>query len=190
MLLIKEKIIEGLLEAKAEIDRENERGGGVHENIGEEISEVIYDAEANKGGGTGEIAHSTRSSKNDDEGTPPVFTSEVSPAENSAEDKLHTREVTTALNELLTNWFGGGGMFGMGKGGIEHPEYLEVKEQLITDLLHGDVPPDSKIKPDTLTSIKTNVNAWRDTYGISPNGSELFEHYLRRVIIASNEHEE
>lgn len=73
----------------------------------------------------------------------------------------------------------------MGKGGIEHPEYLEVKEQLIADLLHGDVPPDSKIKPDTLTSIKTNVTAWRDSYGVSPNRGELFEHYLRRVIIKS-----
>lgn len=184
MLLIKEKIIEGLLEAKAEIDSGKERGGGAHENIGAEISEVAYPTQ------TSQDDDDTKADAKDEVATPPVFTSEVSQAESGEEDKLHTREVTTALNELLTNWFGGGGMFGMGKGGIEHPEYLEVEKQLIADLLHGDVPPDSKIKPDTLASIKTNVKAWRDSHGVSPNGGELFEHYLRRVIVASNEHKE
>lgn len=191
MLLIEQKVVEILHEAKARVESGSERGSGVHENVGNDIGTVAYQTDAQAV--STPVSSAARTGTEVEEETKPetpVFTSETVKAENSEEDKLHTREVTTALGELLTNWFGGGGLFGMGKSGMEHPEFMQVKDQLVDDLRNGDVHPDSKVKPDTLESIKANVQAWKDTYGIFPNNGELFEHYLRRVIIASNKHGE
>lgn len=102
-------------------------------------------------------------------------------AEVVAKDDISSPEVTAALDQLLNEWklFEGGGIFGMGPGGNEHPLYIRLSKLSMFEVLAGRY---EKSTPEITQSIKDYVNSWRHEQGVSYSPSETFEHYLRRVV--------
>ena len=96
-------------------------------------------------------------------------------------DPLMSPEITDGLKQLLNEWriFKGGGIFGTGPSGIDHPLFKTLSTlpmaAVITSRFEGSTP---EIKQ----SISDYMNGWHYEQGVVHEMSETFEHYLRRII--------
>ena len=96
-------------------------------------------------------------------------------------DPLMTPEVTSGLQQLLSEWalFKSSGIFGTGGSGMEHPLYKQLANLNMAAVIAGRFEGAS---PQVKRSITDYMNGWRYEEGIMQEQGELFEHYLRRVI--------
>ena len=96
--------------------------------------------------------------------------------------EISSPEVTTGLNQLLSEWnlFKSSGLLGIGPRGMEHPLYKKLAQLSMFAVVAGRWENSS---PKVTQSIKDYVNAWRHEQGIMYVPSETFEHYLRRVVL-------
>ncbi|MEM9336936.1 MAG: hypothetical protein AAGA35_03715 [Patescibacteria group bacterium] len=111
----------------------------------------------------------------------------VQPAESTPEkkvainDPLMTPEIASGLDQLLSEWslFKSSGLFGTGPHGREHPLFLKLANETVTNILAGRY---DGAKPEIKQSVTDYMNGWRYEQGIVYEPGETFEHYLRRVI--------
>jgi hypothetical protein len=97
-------------------------------------------------------------------------------------DPLQTPEVTSGLNQLLSEWslFRSSGLFGTGPGGKDHPLYKKLSKLTMAAVIAGRFEgATAPIKQ----SITDYMNGWRYEEGILHEHGEFFEHYLRRVVL-------
>ncbi len=100
--------------------------------------------------------------------------------------RLFSPEVTTGLNNLLTQWLGSTGFLGFGDSGLKHPDWLLMKDLRADDIHVEDGIIPKGLRPETFTNLGENIRAWSTKYGLfiqSPE--ETVEHFLRRVVDAS-----
>ena len=96
-------------------------------------------------------------------------------------DPLMTPEVTSGLQQLLSEWslFKSSGIFGTGPSGMEHQLYKKLATLTMTAVVAGRF---EGATPEIKRSITDYMNGWRYEEGILQVQGEQFEHYLRRVI--------
>lgn len=94
---------------------------------------------------------------------------------------IHTPEITTGLQQLLSEWkiFKGSGLFGMGPGGIDHPLYQKIQNNTMLSIMNGTF---DGATPEIQQSINDYINGWRYEQSIVPQHSETFDNFLRRVV--------
>jgi len=99
----------------------------------------------------------------------------------SHQSELQSAEVTEGLNTLLNEWslFKPSGLLGLGPSGNDHPLYKELAVLPMSVVLAGRW---KGATPEANSILKDYVNAWLNEQGVSYNGTETFEHYLRRVV--------
>jgi len=92
-----------------------------------------------------------------------------------------TPEITAGVSQLLSEWkiFKSSGLFGMGPGGMDHPLYQKLKDASMLAITNGTFEGAS---PEIQHSINDYINGWRYEQSITPQHSETFEHFLRRVV--------
>lgn len=97
------------------------------------------------------------------------------------QSELMSKEITTALSQLLHEWslFAGSGLFGIGPGGMDHPLYKKLAGLSMGEVLSGRF---EGATPDLRRTLTDYVDAWRHEQGVAYNPTETFEHYLRRVV--------
>lgn len=102
-------------------------------------------------------------------------------AEIAAMDPLMTPEVSSGLNQLLSEWnmFKHSGLFGTGPSGADHPLYKKLSVVPMAAVVAGRF---EGVTPQIKRSITDYMNGWRYEEGILHEQGESFEHYLRRVI--------
>lgn len=96
-------------------------------------------------------------------------------------DPLLTPEVTSGLDQLLSEWalFKNSGIFGTGPSGKEHPLYKKISDLTMAAVIAGRFDgATAQVKQ----SITDYMNGWRYEEGIVHEHGETFEHYLRRVV--------
>lgn len=103
------------------------------------------------------------------------------PVPQGVTDDLHTPEVEAGLTQLLHEWsiFQGGGLFGTGPSGIEHPLYKKLAPLPMSIVGAGTWEGASK---EAILSIRDYINGWLHEQGVSYIQTESFENYLRRVV--------
>ena len=102
-------------------------------------------------------------------------------AEIAKMDPIMTPDVTSGLNQLLSEWklFKSSGIFGTGPSGSEHPLYKKLQNMQMSAVIAGRF---EGATPEIKQSITDYMNGWRYEEGILHQHGETFEHYLRRVI--------
>lgn len=102
-------------------------------------------------------------------------------AEVSGMDPLLTPEVTSGLDQLLSEWslFKSSGIFGTGPSGNDHPLYTKISPLTMAAVIAGRF---EGATPQIKQSITDYMNGWRYEEGIVHEHGETFEHYLRRVV--------
>lgn len=97
-------------------------------------------------------------------------------------EDLMDERVTEGLKDLLANWrlFKRSGMLGTGPNGIDHPLYAKLSRLPMAAVISGRF---EGATPDIKQSITDYMNGWRYEQNVTHEMNELFEHYLRRVIL-------
>jgi hypothetical protein len=106
---------------------------------------------------------------------------EIEETKIAAMDPLFAPDVTSGLNQLLSEWnlFKNSGLFGTGPSGAEHPLYKKIGQLTMAAVIAGRFEgATAPIKQ----SITDYMNGWRYEEGIVHEHGETFEHYLRRVV--------
>lgn len=103
------------------------------------------------------------------------------PVPPGVKDDLHAPEVDEGLKQLLHEWsiFHGGGLFGTGPSGVEHPLYQKLAPLPMSIVGSGTWEGATK---EAILSIRDYINGWRHEQGVSYIQTESFENYLRRVV--------
>lgn len=99
----------------------------------------------------------------------------------AAMDPLMVPAVTNGLQQLLSEWslFKSSGIFGTGPSGAEHPLYKKLSALTMSAVMAGRF---EGATPQIKRSISDYMNGWRYEEGVLHEHTEMFEHYLRRVI--------
>lgn len=102
-------------------------------------------------------------------------------AQVAAMDPLMTPEITNGLQQLLSEWslFKSSGIFGTGPSGAEHPLYKKLSVLTMSAVMAGRF---EGATPEIKRSISDYMNGWRYEEGILHEHTEMFDHYLRRVV--------
>ena len=96
-------------------------------------------------------------------------------------DPLMVPDVSAGLQQLLSEWslFKSSGIFGTGPSGSDHPLYKKLSVLTMAAVIAGRF---EGATPQIKQSITDYMNGWRYEEGVVHVHTEMFEHYLRRVI--------
>lgn len=111
----------------------------------------------------------------------PVPAPAPSRPESANDNALMGEAIEKGLSDLLSSWdiFEKSGLIGMGPSGKDHPTYQKIAQLPMGKITTGEWEGRDM---SVVANINEYIAGWQTEQGITPDPTETFDHYLRRVI--------